>query len=42
MNFYNLNPNERSTFFGQSVYVDDIKGEDFKIELSEVIIENFL
>jgi len=39
MNFYNLNPNERSTFFGQSVHVNNIKGDDFKVKLSEVIIE---
>ncbi len=39
MNFYNLKPNESSTFFGQSVHVDNIKGEDFKVKLSEVVVE---
>ncbi len=39
MNFYNLKPNERFTFFGQSVHVNNIEGEDFKVKLSEVIMK---
>lgn len=39
MNFYNLKPNERSTFFGQSVHVNNIEGKDFKVKLSEVIMK---
>ncbi|MCS5420633.1 MULTISPECIES: hypothetical protein [Psychrilyobacter] len=39
MNFYNLKPKESSTFSGQSVYVNNIQGEDFRVKLSEIIME---
>jgi hypothetical protein len=39
MDFYNLKPKESSTFGGQSVHVNGIEGQDFKVELGEIIME---
>lgn len=39
MDFYNLKPKGSSSFSGKSVHVNDINGRDFKVKLSELIME---
>jgi hypothetical protein len=39
MTFSNLRPKESSSFQGERVLVNDIDGRDFKVKLTEVIME---
>lgn len=40
MNFYNLQPKEKATFSGKLLNVQNIKGRDFKIKLTKIIMKN--
>ncbi len=39
MTFSNLRPKESSSFEGRRILVNDIDGRDFKVKLTEVILE---